>query len=132
MHNALLVTWLLAHAAPVPAPPAAPTPPARKTVLVMPLKPQGVDAAAANQAAALIIHPFSERDDYSVMTMADVQKMAGLAAVKEMLGCTGSNECAAQYSKALNADLVVLGTLGRVGTHMTVGLSLVDVKTSRN
>jgi TolB-like protein len=97
----------------------------------MPLKPMGVPVADAEYATSFVAQSFAVQEGYTVLTMADIGKLVSLEAARSLAGCSPNQaECVAQVSQALKADLVVTGSLGRVGKKLSINLALVDPRTS--
>ena len=103
----------------------------RKRVLVMPFKSHGLPEDLGLQATDMAAQAIVVRDDMSVLTVADVQRLVSAEALKSMVGCD-SQECVAQVSRALDADLLVAGFLGSVGNKTTVQLTLIEPRTAKS
>jgi TolB-like protein len=125
---ATVVVWVCAGVAP---PPAAPSVKGPTRVLVMPFKVKGVSDWAAQEATDMVAQAFLAREGYAVLTVADVQKLVSAEALRTMVGCD-SQECVAQVSRALDADLLVIGSMGSVGNRTTVQLSLIEPRQARS
>jgi TolB-like protein len=97
----------------------------RPRILVLPTKARGVGEADAQRITDAMAQRLVAEDTHSVLSMADLEKLASAESLRSMLGCD-SQECVAQLSRALNADLLLTGFLGRVGNRLTLNLVLVD------
>lgn len=64
---------------------------------------------------------------YRVLTPADVKAVLDLESDKKALGCEEDTACLAQLSERADADLVVAGTLGKLGSELMLSLSLIEV-----
>ncbi|MEW5849664.1 MAG: PEGA domain-containing protein [Myxococcota bacterium] len=110
--------------APAPSPAAGP----RRTVVVMPLRPQGVDETTAAQATELVVGSFSVRRDYALVTLSDAANSAQWNALRDSLACPPEKpDCSGKLPQGLNAELLVTGTIGAVGDQISVTTSLVRV-----
>ena len=127
MPCALVVVAVLApgslRAAPTPAPTVAPK---VTRVLVLPLKATGVTPGVAARTTELVAQSIAVQSGYSALTTADVEKAGALQASRSLLGCQDSQECMAELSRMLAADLVVSGSVGAIGRKLSVTLFLVD------
>jgi TolB-like protein len=113
-------------APPAPAPP--PTVPSRKRVLVMDLKPVGVDGSLVTPLTALVGMEIARHPGFDVMGKDDVSRILSLQAQKSALGCTQDEACMVEISKKLDADLIVSGSVGLVGGSYTLNLTVIDAR----
>ncbi|MFL5319399.1 MAG: hypothetical protein ACJ790_07060 [Myxococcaceae bacterium] len=65
----------------------------------------------------------------SVTTRAQVEAVIGMERQKQLLGCGDqSAECTAELAGALGVDLLIVGSLGKVGSGFLVNLTVVSAK----
>jgi TolB-like protein len=105
----------------------------RHGVMVLNLQAIGVDAESVAPFASLIAAQIATHPGYDVTSTDDVQKLMEHQSLTQAAGCSGDDNCLVQVSKKLNADLVVNGTVGRVGESYLLTLVLVqadDVRAS--
>jgi hypothetical protein len=93
-------------------------------VLVMDLEAVGVPPIEASAATRVITAAASEVDGLTIMSTADLRRMADLEANKFAAGCTDDTNCVAEIAGALGAEQVLYGSLSRLGSTTTVSLSL--------
>lgn len=145
MTHALALFLLTAAAPPAATPPTvtAPRPsisppstpatttasPPPKRVYVMPAKAMGVTPVQAEKVTTFVVEALVRREGYSVFTEADVRKLLSDEMLKVARACDQEG-CSADVGRALNADMLMTGSLGMVGRRFVVTLSAVDVKTA--
>jgi TolB-like protein len=98
------------------------SPPQR--VLVLDVRGVDVEAAAVAPLSSLIASRIALHPGYDVASHDDVARLTELEAHKESLGCAQDVACLVEVSRKLNADLVVHGSVGRVGQTYVLTLSL--------
>ena len=98
-------------------------------VLVMDLKAAGVDAVVVAQATAAVAWAIDGHPGHAALTGDDVRDLAGHLKERAMTGCEEAS-CLADLSRGMNADLVVHGSVGVVGSAFTVSLTVVDARAS--
>lgn len=111
-----------------PAPEAAPVP-RRTTVFIMDIRAKGAGAPFAEGLTLAVEQAFQGRDGYDVLSAEDLARATNAMAEKASVGCS-DDQCAAELSRFLNADLLVTGELGTVGKALSLTLSLMRSKTS--
>ncbi len=123
-----VLSWLgvwLAAASPAAAGDAV-APAAPERILVLDLKPSGVEPRVAQVATRLVSLELSEDARYDVVTSAELQQVAALEGERQKLDCDGDNSCLAEIAGAMGTRLVVFGDISRLGSIMLVNLSLFD------
>ncbi|MDF1562497.1 MAG: kelch repeat-containing protein [Deltaproteobacteria bacterium] len=71
-------------------------------------------------------------DIYDVMGHAEVSGLLSLEEQRQLLGCASDAGCGGAVSSALDAERILSGTLGKVGSRFVLNLTLVDLNTKRN
>ena len=99
-------------------------------VLVMDLEGVSVDAADADAATRVVAAAAAEVDGVSVMSAADLRRLAALEADRLNAGCEQDSGCLAEIAGAMGAEQVLFGSLSRLGSTTTVVLSLYDARTT--
>ena len=99
-----------------------------KRILIMDVSAAGVDEAIAKQVTAAIAESMSGRTGIETVTSEELTNIAETEVLKQGTGCEADTACMAEISSWANAELVVNGTLGKVGDAITITLSLVDSK----
>src|SRR5687768_2517862 len=120
-----------AEPAPPPAPAAAAAAPEkreRKRVLVLDLAALGVDKDTTRVIADSVAAAVANDRNLDVISGADLRSLVDIEAEKRALGCDANESCLAEIAGALSADLVVSGSVGRLGSLVVVNLSLYDGK----
>ncbi len=124
---------------PVPPEPAPASPPASATapgvarVMVLDVRGVEVDAAAAAPFTSLIAEQIASNPGYEVASADDVRRLQEEQTGKLAGGCAQDEACLVEISRKLNADLVVHGTVGRLGSSYVLALTALrpsDVKRS--
>jgi hypothetical protein len=98
-------------------------------LLVMDLRAVGVEASVAAQATALCAQALHGAVGVTVLTMEDIRALVSAQAARTMMGCQGEASCAAELASAANVDLILSGSIGRVGSTYSAALALLEVKT---
>ncbi len=82
----------------------------------------GVDGVEARVARL-----FSSRklERTSVLGLDEIKALLDLEAERQLMGCTAESSCLAEIADALGADVVVLGTIARVGDSHVISLKSV-------
>ncbi|MDP2340228.1 MAG: hypothetical protein Q8O67_04660 [Deltaproteobacteria bacterium] len=81
----------------------------------------GIVAAAAARNVAV-----------DVLTASDLRTATDLAASQQMLGCTEQSACLAEIAAALDARVVISGTLGTLGDELVLQLSAFNVDAAKS
>ena len=61
---------------------------------------------------------------YTVITTQDIRAMLGFERQKALLGCESDTSCLAEIGGALGADLIISGTIGKLGDAYSMSLTL--------
>jgi hypothetical protein len=120
-------------------PPAQPPPPREATigdpsqaigVVVMTLKPEGVEPAMATALTGVVATRIHELGVFRVTTQEDITSAVSFDQLKDALTCTESS-CFADFREMLGADHLVVGTVSRAGTELVAHLSLLSLEPPR-
>jgi len=97
-------------------------------VAVMPLAPQGVDAASALVVTDALSDQLLREGQVRVMERSQMQKILNEQGFQQSGICDGG-ECALAVGKLLSIDRMVVGSLGKLGESYTLSVRVVDVAT---
>jgi len=110
---------------------AQPLPDGRPKVLVLEIEAsQGVTKATAEVSTALLLGKLRQLPSIHVMAYRDVEGAMTQEQRRMLAGCDEVS-CAAEIAGALNADQVVLGRLGKLGTQYVLYLSRIEQRGAR-
>jgi TolB-like protein len=100
----------------------------RPRVVVLSIKP--IDAETAKPAQVLteiILTDLSKLNRLDILGETEISSLLGFERQKQLMGCT-EGSCLAEIGGALGCDLLVMGTLGRVGKQLRLDLKLADAR----
>lgn len=97
-----------------------------KSVLVLDTEPIGVEDAAGAVITNEIATALAEHPEVRVVTRADLDDLLSLEQSKHLLGCREDYACIAEISKGANTDLVLLSSIGNIGTQVVLTVTLID------
>ncbi len=101
-----------------------------RQVLVLPLKPlAGVDVATAQLLTQRLVAQLGEVRNLKTTSLADVDAALAADKQKQLAGCDDL-ACMTEITGALGAELVLHGTLGRLGEALALDLSIVRSRDS--
>lgn len=121
-------------AAPAAAPPTTTTSPSpapgpealrSQRVAVTELGVDGVDARVARVFSSSLVFELRKLERTSVLGLDEIKALLDLESQRQLMGCSGENSCLAEIADALGADVVVLGSVARVGDTHVVSLKSV-------
>lgn len=120
---------------PLPPPPGtkppAAKPAAKQKLAVLEIRPLGTEAARAELVSEIALTEASAVKGYDVIGKSDIVSILGFEKQKAVLGCTDDSACLAELGGALGVDLVLVGSLGRIGALYRLDLKLVDSRRAR-
>lgn len=120
--HALILTLLL----------AAPPPSTTTTVLVLPLSARGgVSHDVAETLTESVVTTLRRVPHFKVIAFREVEAAMTQEQRRQVQGCD-SESCAAEIGGALNADEIVVGSVGRVGREAVLTISRVVTRTGRS
>jgi hypothetical protein len=100
-------------------------------IVVMDLKVEGdAQAAVGTQLTARVAELIARRPEVTVVAPDEVRAMLANEANKQRAGC-GEASCLAEIAGALGADLLVSGSVGKIGDAWSVALSAIDARKVR-
>ncbi len=100
----------------------------RPKLAVMPLAAvRGVEGAVARMLTTTLTTRLARAGAYQVMSADEAEALLGLEKLKDALGCEDAT-CAAEIGGALGSDLMLTGSVGKLGSKITVSLALFDVR----
>jgi TolB-like protein len=100
-------------------------------VAVMEFRPLGTEQAKADLLSEIALTRASMMRGFEVIGRSDIASMIGFEKQKAVVGCSDDYGCLAEVGGALGVDLVMVGTLGRLGSLYRIDLKLVDTKKAR-
>ncbi len=100
---------------------------AKNTVLVLMLRAIGVTDDEATAATAQVTEALSGRTDLRVVSAQDVNELVEHQKTLGRMACD-DDACIAEMSKVANAELVLSGSLGKIGSELVIALHLIDVE----
>ncbi len=116
--------------APIPTP-SAPVQLGRARLLVLDLKAQDVAPAVAETLTRAVVNGLASYRTLEVISGDDVRRLLELEATRSAAGCTDQGTCLAEVAGALGAQLVVFGSVARLGDVHVVSLDLFDAQAAR-
>ncbi len=110
--------------------PTAGPPATDQKVAVLNLATPGLEAEAGRALAANLVTIIASEVaglGYEVISSADISAMLSFENQKDLVGCEDDISCLAEIGGALGSDLLVAGSLGRLGTDFNLSLTLIDI-----
>lgn len=104
------------------------SPPAAESVAILELKASGVEESIVANLTELFTAEAGKIPGYKVLGRSEVKELVGYEIEKQSLGCTDESKCMTDLGNALGADLVVTGTVGKVGDSFVLNIKLFDTK----
>lgn len=101
----------------------------QRSLAVLPLAAQGVDASAAKVLTDALADELLRLRRARVMERSQMENILKEQGFQQSGACDGS-ECAVEVGRILGIDLMVVGTLGKIGNTYTLSVRAVDVATS--
>ena len=96
-----------------------------RSVAVLSLSAKGVSKSIASNVADIVATHLSLTPGYKVISSEDLKAMVGLERMKDTIGCT-DDSCLAEMGGALGVDYLIAGSVGKLGSTLTITLSLVN------
>jgi len=88
----------------------------------------GLAAGEAETFSEHVATKLSEQSGLKVITSKEIAALLGAERQKQLLGCSDGTECMAELAGALGTEVLLLGTLSKVGSGYVVTLKLVSTK----
>jgi TolB-like protein len=102
----------------------------RPLLIVLPLEDKGVGADIAGSLTDLLVLEVERVQLFTVLAQQELRDMLNQSAQRQLMGVESDEELAA-VGAALKANLMLRGSVGRVGATYLLTLSLIDVKQAR-
>jgi TolB-like protein len=90
------------------------------------LRAIGVDPGIAARIPDLVAQTLSHRPGYELVSRRDLQNILDDERTRQRKGCTQDEACVAQLAQKLQADLVLSGSIGQVGSSYLLTLVVTD------
>lgn len=87
---------------------------------------EGVDSRVARVVQESLVEEVRKLERVSVISMEEVRAMLDLEAQRQLVGCDEEASCLAEIAGALGADVLVTGTVARVGDEHIIGVKRID------
>ncbi|MBI3178991.1 MAG: hypothetical protein HYZ27_04980 [Deltaproteobacteria bacterium] len=105
---------------------------AEQRVLVLDLASSGVaPEVTKNLSEMFALSVRKAMPSASVLGASEIASMIALERQKDLVGCADDVSCLAEIGGALGAELLALGTVGKVGTLHVLTLKLVNTRETR-
>lgn len=134
MRPAVVIALALGFSSPAAAeePPAVDAATARiLRVAVSDFEASDVDPSVASLVSEAVVAELRKREHLSVIGMKEIRDMLDLEAEKQALGCEEAESCLAEIVGALGVDLLITGTLARVGDGSLLGMRRIDQREAK-
>ncbi|MBI3178694.1 MAG: hypothetical protein HYZ27_03480 [Deltaproteobacteria bacterium] len=100
-----------------------------RSIAVLPLQIKRLERELGALLDELLVSNVSASGCFKVISSSDINAMLGLEKLKDVSGCSDT-ACAAEIGGALGVDLLLSGTVGRLGDNLLVSLSVIDITKS--
>lgn len=97
----------------------------RSRVVVPNFAADGVAPEIARTATRVFAEQLMRAGTWDVSTPQEITALLSYAQQQMLIGCDGGAQCATNVGKALGADQLVTGTVGKVGDRLVVTASLI-------
>ncbi|MEE8408333.1 MAG: PEGA domain-containing protein [Myxococcota bacterium] len=94
-------------------------------IAVMPLRPQRVDADIVKILDSILVTHLGSLTQYDVIGTDEIAAILEMEGMKDSLGCSDVS-CAAEIGGALDAQLTLVGSVGKLGDNVIINLTLFD------
>src|SRR5688572_19670656 len=98
---------------------SAPASPAPEKIAVLPLARKRVAKEAAEILDELVLASIGKYPKYRAIGRSDFDAILGLEKMKDTLGCS-EVACAVELGGALGVNLILSGTVSRLGTNVLI------------
>lgn len=99
---------------------------------VLPLEHgDGISESTASALTDALAAELRTRPGLEIVTSKELAAVLGLARQRELLGCDAPS-CHAEVGGALDADLMIIGSLAKLGESWMLNVQLLDGRTARN
>ena len=101
--------------------------PAQRKVAVMPLVAKRMAGDTIEILDELLVNGLHQSAKYQIVGGSDLNAMLGFEKMKEALGCDDV-ACAAEIGGALGVDMIVAGSVSKLGDMVIISAKLIDPK----
>lgn len=101
----------------------------KAVVAVLPLRPVNVPAYVTDVLDNTLAVAVGAGGDFRVLSPSDINALLGVERMKDALGCDDVS-CAVDIGGALDAELILTGSVGRLGDKLAINLVLVNARTT--
>lgn len=91
----------------------------------------GISESTASALTDALAAELRTRPGLEIVTSKELAAVLGLARQRELLGCDAPS-CHAEVGGALDADLLIIGSLAKLGESWLLNVQLLDGRTARN
>ncbi len=91
----------------------------------MPLAPKNMPVETVQILDLILVSELESTGKFAVIRPADIDAMIGLERMKDAAGCDNVT-CATELASALGVELLMTGTVGKLGDEIVVELTLID------
>lgn len=102
----------------------------RPTLAVFDLESHGADPLQAQAASQAVVRGLRDLDAFQVLSAEDVRQMLAIERGRQLVGVS-VNQDASALGKTLGAKNVVVGSITRVGSGLTLDLRLLDTQAAK-
>ncbi len=99
----------------------------RRAVAVPDFKARGLEETIVQSITEVVIKEVDRLGLFRMISMDDIRQMLEHEQSKMMLGCDDTS-CLAEIGEALGVELLLAGSVGKVGDTYVVSLKLIDVR----
>jgi hypothetical protein len=108
--------------------PAAAAPPASTGKVVVPgFRADGVDASFARTLTRIFAEQLMRKASWNVITQDEAAALLDYMHQQQLAGCEGETACVLDLGRALNADRIVAGSVGKVGDTFILSATLLKL-----
>jgi len=91
---------------------------------------RGVDPVIARVVEEFLANETARLRDYQVIGRDDIQRMFDHEQQKQMVGCD-EDSCLAEIGGALGVDLLLAGSMDKVGETLLISIKLINIRTAQ-
>jgi TolB-like protein len=100
-------------------------------VAVLEIRPLGTEASKAELLSEVALTEAAGMPGFDVIGRSDINSLIGFEKQKQVMGCSDDSACLAEIGGALGVDLILVGSLGKIGTLYRLDIKLVETKKAR-
>lgn len=103
----------------------------RPRLLVLDLKPVGVDKTIAKSLSGILAMEVERLDKFEIISQDEIRAALKVEEMKQLLGVEEGDGKIKNVGDALNAPYLLSGQLGKVGNTYLLSLTLIDTETAK-